>query len=155
MTQSLVLHTSQYTLWMAVFFANLNLAFSSVLASSFEERFVAWLFLTLWDILMLDVDWWMHRFCDFTVKVCFNVPLWLGWLLQVDGPYYLLLGKEEAIRRYGEPHRWHLRSDYDNYKLHWMRERPELFKVGKFRCYWWWVIFSLALVVLGFCWYLL
>jgi hypothetical protein len=148
-------HFKQYHVWMALFFANLNVAFAYVLGVSVEERLVAWLFLTLWDILALDVDWWVHRFLDFTYKLCFNVPSWLGWLLQVDGPYYILLGKEESMRRYGELNRWHERPDYDNYKLPWMKERPELFTVGKFRCYWWWVIFTLALVVLGFCWYCL
>jgi len=148
-------HFKQYHVWMALFFANLNVAFAFVLGAGPEQRLIIWLFLTLWDILILDVDWWLHRFLDFTFKVCFTVPSYFRWLLQVDGPYYILLGKEESIRRYGESHRWHLRPDYDNYKLPWMQERPQLFCIGKFRCYWWWIIFTLALVVLGAMWHLL
>jgi hypothetical protein len=145
-------HFKQYHIWMAVFFGTLNLGFAYALANESLNQFVIWLFLLLWDTLMLDVYWWVHRFFDFTFKVCFTVPNWLRWLLQVDGSYYILLGHEESERRYGEKHRWHLRTDYDNYKLPWMKERPPLFHVGRFRCYWWWVIFGLVLVGLGILW---
>jgi len=54
--------------------------------------FLVWLWLMLWDTLILDVVWWLIRLYDYRVDY------------------------EKAVRSYNwEPNAWHLQSDWDNW----------------------------------------
>jgi hypothetical protein len=99
--------------------------------------------------LGLDVSWWVRRFVDFTLPyMVLSVARW-NWQLTLN------LGRERAEKFYNELNAWHLPPDWDNYPvLFWLKQRPiPLFRVGRFRCYWWWVMFgavTAALLVAGY-----
>ena len=56
------------------------------------QAFTVWLWLMIWDTLMLDVTWWLIRFFDFKVRPSFALMLY-----------------------YPEKNAWHERADWDNW----------------------------------------
>jgi hypothetical protein len=88
-----------------------------------------WVFLMVWDTLLLDVSWWSIRFRDFKVNYA------------------------KACLQYGEYNAWHERPDWDNAPLPMIKTNPLRIKLVKppLICgiYWWWWLFSGILAGLG------
>jgi hypothetical protein len=129
-----------YHLLMALLFCTFN-AFAVCLifgvprvAAFFSLREgLFWVWLMLWDTLILDVVWWVIRYRDITHlgQVMFSVKfLKCSWIVM-----YPTINEYD----YGRGNAWHLRDDWDNW-LH-----PPLV-VG---CFWWWWMFAAALAVLS------
>lgn len=81
----------------------------------YTPSILTWIWLMIWSILILDVVWWLIRYYDF----CRDYV--------------------KAVKMYGEPNPWHLRTDWDNYL-----GLPLWHGV-----YWWWWVFSAILAILG------
>ncbi len=108
-------HFKFYHLWLAVIFGGTGFLVYAVSGS----LLLAGSYL-VWAPLGLDMEWWTHRWLDFT----YRVQLW---------GFAVFLGRDEAIEHYnGELNAWHERPDWDNYL------GLPLVQVGRFRCYWWW-----------------
>jgi hypothetical protein len=110
-------HFKLYHLGMLALFGWVNsLTIYVVLGESLSfAGILSFVWLMVWDILMLDITWWVIRWWDFRINP----------------------GK--AIRFYGEPNAWHLKTDWDN----WLG----LPLIGG--TYWWWYVFAGILAVLG------
>ena len=116
-------HFKTYHLLMFLLFAGWN-AFG---LSWSQSGLLEWSFFMVYDILTLDVSWWIHRYLDYTRRVVL-----FGWVV--------FLGRKEAMKSYNmEFNAWHARSDWDN----WLG-LPLLL-----RTYWWWYVFAVACIVLG------
>ncbi len=124
-----------YHLCMGLLFGSFNalavLAANLLLGLPYSgcEPFAEWLFLMVWDTLLLDVVWWIIRYMDIThlgqVLVFVKVFGW-EWAVRYPDVNQYDLGK-------GKP--WHSQADWDNW-LH-----PPLIA----GCYWWWWMFTLVL----------
>jgi len=75
-------HVLMFGLFGVINLINLPLSITGILT---------WVTLMLWDILSLDVAWWIIRYYDFKKDY------------------------EKAKISYGEPNPWHLRTDWDNW----------------------------------------
>jgi hypothetical protein len=109
------------------------------LAAFFNERaFLLWLWLMLWDTLILDVVWWLIRFMDITHlgQIMFAIKF-LRWEWVVEYP-------QINEYDYGKGKPWHDPADWDNCPLPFIGRPPLVFG-----CYWWWAVFAVVLVVLG------
>jgi hypothetical protein len=94
---------------------------------------LTWVWLMLWNILILDVVWWIIRYEDLKHlgQVMFAVKfLRLQWVVE-----YPAINEYD----YGQGKPWHSREDWDNW-LH-----PELW----FGTYPWWFVMAGLLVVIG------
>jgi hypothetical protein len=136
------LHFTSYHIWMLKKFGVLNAGFATsinyimyvkgVIESIWvflAAQAVLFAFLTIWDILILDVTWWVNRYVDVTH---------LGqkpWML---GPFVVWEFPAVNIYDNGTGKPWHSVSDWDAGGL------PLWF--GTYS--WWWVL-SFALVGLG------
>ncbi len=86
-------HFKTYHLFMAILFGTVNTLASVAIFGGFTlAGFLLWLWLMLWDTLMLDVTWWVIRFLDFKTR-----------------PDYAL------VLYYPEKNAWHERADWDNW----------------------------------------
>ncbi len=119
-------HFKLYHLLMALLFGWANaLTVSVAFGANLSPRgFLLWLWLMVWDTLMLDVVWWVIRYLD----VMHLGQTWrlLGrvvWRFPVKNEYD---GGSGAA--------WHSRGDWDNY----------LGLPLVLRCYAWWWIFGVA-----------
>ena len=91
---------------------------------------LCWLWLMLWDTLILDVVWWVIRYCDFKRDY------------------------EKAVLSYnGERNVWHEWPDWDNCPVYIIRFDPLQVEKVKlplfFGVYWWWLAFPAMLTVIG------
>lgn len=85
-------HFKTYHLFMAVLFGTINaLAAAAIFGLISVPGFLLWVWLMIWDTLMLDVTWWLIRFYDFKFR------------------------REYALQLYGETNAWHEREDWDNW----------------------------------------
>lgn len=85
-------HFKVYHIWMAILFGTINALASVALFGPFSAQGITvWVWLMLWDTLMLDVTWWVIRYFDFQIR------------------------PEYALKLYGEPNAWHLQTDWDNW----------------------------------------
>jgi hypothetical protein len=117
-----------YHLCMALLFGSFNviavIAINLLLGLPYFgwKPFVEWLFLMVWDTLILDVVWWTIRCMDITHlgQVLLFVKIF-GWEWAVLYPEV-----NEYDLDKGKP--WHSQADWDNW-LH-----PPLIA----GCYWWW-----------------
>ena len=86
-------HFKTYHLFMAILFGTVNALASVAIFGTFTFAGVLlWVWLMLWDTLILDVTWWLIRFLDFKVR-----------------PSYA------RVLYYPEKNAWHERGDWDNW----------------------------------------
>ena len=64
-------HFTSYHLFMLLFFGLLNTGFSCALTSVWYIQVALTVWLTVWDVLILDVTWWVERYLDLAV---FKIP---------------------------------------------------------------------------------
>ena len=137
-----ILHFTSYHVWMFKFFFVLNVGFATAInyvlyANGVIEsvwlfcaaQAVLFTFFTIWDILILDVTWWVNRYVDITHL---GQKPWK--ILSIE----IWSFAEKNIYDNGEGKPWHSPSDWDAAGL------PLLFGT-----YSWWYLMAFALVGLG------
>ena len=86
-------HFKTYHLFMAILFGTINALASAAIFGVFTlAGFLLWVWLMLWDTLVLDVTWWLIRYLDFKLRPSFALVLY-----------------------FPEKHAWHERADWDNW----------------------------------------
>jgi hypothetical protein len=65
-TRNAVFQLTTYHVWMLVFFCTINSALAVGLSSSWVLRGCLFVWLLFWDVLILDVTWWVERHIDIT-----------------------------------------------------------------------------------------
>ncbi len=122
-------HFKEYHLFMAVLFGAINAIVAGLLLGFTFEAFLLWIWLMIWDVLILDVVWWFIRGYDFYMD-------------------YM-----KAFESYKEPNAQPLASDWDNCPIYRIRLNPlriEAWKPPLFLgVYWWWWLFFFVLIGLG------
>ena len=85
-------HFKTYHLFIAILFETINTLASAAIFGAFTfAGFLLWVWLMLWETLMLDT-WWMIRYLDFKLRPSFALVLHLP-----------------------EKNAWHERVDWDNW----------------------------------------
>lgn len=85
-------HFKLYHFGMATLFSWVNLLTVNIIFTGFTlVSLLSWVWLMLWDILILDVTWWIIRYYDYKRNYA------------------------AAAKQYNEPNMWHLRGDWDNW----------------------------------------
>jgi hypothetical protein len=114
-----------YHVWMGAFFGTVNAGAVCFVFPAFSVvGGLVWVWLMLWDVLVLDVVWWVIRYYHFKTNLAFALVLYAP-----------------------EVNAWQDVRDWDNAPL-FGRLIP-LVQIGRFRCYWWWLVFAVVLGVLG------
>jgi len=86
-------HFKTYHAFMAVLFGTINtLAATAIFGALTTAGFLLWIWLMLWDTLILDVTWWAIRFLDFRLRPNYALKLY-----------------------YPEVNAWHEQADWDNW----------------------------------------
>ena len=86
-------HFKTYHAFMAILFGTINLLASVAIFGAFTlAGFLLWIWLMLWDALVLDATWWLIRFFDFKLR-----------------PNYA------SVLYYPEKNARHERADWDNW----------------------------------------
>jgi len=122
-------HFKLYHLCMGLLFGWVNSLTAYIICGTTTQGFLLWVWLMLWDTLILDVVWWLIRYLDITnlgkTWTLFNYVI---WKFPVNNEY-----------DYGQGKPWHSKEDWDNYG-----------KVDLWHgIYAWWYIFTALLIVLG------
>jgi hypothetical protein len=118
-------HFTTYHFFMAVLFGAIN----SIGISWGVHGLIEWGIWMLWDVLMLDVAWWIIRYLDLThLGMVWGIGNTIIWKFPLSNNYDSGLGKP-----------WHSKDDWDN----WLG-LPLIFGT-----YWWWWLFSLVIILLG------
>ncbi len=122
-------HFKEYHLFMAVFFGVIN-AIVAVFFFALQPKGPAlWVWLMVWDTLVLDVVWWFIRGYDFYVD-------------------YM-----KACASYNEPNAQPAAADWDNCPIYIIRFNPLRVEQVKLPLilgvYWWWWLFIFILIGLG------
>ena len=131
-------HLSTYHGWMFIFFANLNVGYTNVFPLPWYVQLVIFIFLMVWDILILDVTWWIIRFLDIT---------YLGktWRIKnASSDIDIVVWRFPTVNYYdhGKGLRWHSDGDWDAAGF-------GQYRLGMLHCYKWWIWSAAALTVLG------
>ena len=131
-----VMHLSTYHIWMFLFFAVLNGGFAAALSGTWYTQMLLFTYFTIWDILILDVSWWIIRYVDIT-HIGKSWGLWVTWNNEYTYVPIHIFPKSNPYD-HGEGKPWHSLSDWDSAGLPlWL---------GTYS--WWWLL-SGILAVLG------
>jgi hypothetical protein len=91
--QVILNHFKAYHVFMGVLFGTINLLATVAICPNFTWYGLGlWIWLMIWDTLILDVTWWIIRFFDFKFRPAYALQLY-----------------------FPETNAWHEQADWDNW----------------------------------------
>ncbi len=127
-----ILHLTTYHIWMFIFFATLNLGYTAAITGAWHIQIILFIFFTIWDILVLDISWWVIRYFDI---------IYMGKSITFFG---YAIHKFPTTNSYdkGKGKPWHSPSDWDAAELPlWLKTYA-----------WWWITAGILIVLTTSIW---